>query len=100
MPSRPPPKGPIPTIRKKIDRIDQKIMSLLVQRAGLALQIGQYKKEHQLPVYEPAREQEVCARAAQLSRHPLSKTNAKNIFHAIIRVMRSIQLSRGTRHVS
>ena len=45
-------------LRKKIDTIDDQLISLFVQRMQVAAAIGAYKKEHNLPVLVPAREAE------------------------------------------
>lgn len=42
--------------RQKIDEIDTKIQQLLVQRFSYTKQIGQYKKEHQMPILNEKRE--------------------------------------------
>lgn len=44
--------------RKQIDLIDQDLISLLQQRLELVDEIGNYKKEHGLPVEDKVREAE------------------------------------------
>lgn len=46
-------------IRKKIDDTDSKILPLLVDRMKLSLEVAQYKKEHNMPVLNVEREQEI-----------------------------------------
>lgn len=43
-------------IRKDIDKVDQEIHDLLIQRAELALEVGDYKRENDLPMIQPDRE--------------------------------------------
>ena len=45
--------------RKEIDKIDDNIIELLEQRFNLVVEIGQYKKEHNLPIYDSKREEEL-----------------------------------------
>ena len=45
--------------RKKIDELDEQIVQLISKRAEAAKAIGELKRETQLPVYEPGREQAV-----------------------------------------
>jgi chorismate mutase/prephenate dehydratase len=45
-------------LREKIDDIDAKLLELFEQRMSTASCIGEYKKQHNLPVYDPARERE------------------------------------------
>lgn len=44
--------------RREIDEIDEKIVRLFKQRMFLSKQIGDYKLDHDLPIYVPEREQE------------------------------------------
>ena len=55
----------IEELRADIDRIDSEMIRLYAKRLETAKQIGQYKKEHHLPVYDPSREREVLNRAAE-----------------------------------
>jgi 3-dehydroquinate dehydratase-2 len=45
-------------LREKIDKIDEEILRLFNERMDIAFQIGEYKKEHGLAVFDPVREQE------------------------------------------
>ena len=53
----------IEELRTQIDRIDSEMIRLYAERMETARQIGLYKKEHHLPVTDPAREREVLNRA-------------------------------------
>ena len=44
------------TLRQEIDSIDAQIFGLFEQRITVAKQIGAYKKEHELAVLDPSRE--------------------------------------------
>lgn len=46
----------IKKLRKQIDEIDSKILSLYEQRMDVVRSIGEYKIENNLPVYDAARE--------------------------------------------
>lgn len=52
-------------IRKEIDGIDAQLVKLFCQRMELAAQVADYKKEHNLPIFVPGREQEILERTAQ-----------------------------------
>ena len=49
----------IEELRAEIDRIDSDLIRLYAERLETAAQIGRYKREHHLPVSDPAREREV-----------------------------------------
>ena len=45
--------------RKVIDDLDNKIMSLLVDRLQVAKDVGLYKKQNNIPVFDKKREQKI-----------------------------------------
>jgi len=45
-------------LRKKIDDIDDKLVELFEERMDVSAKIAEYKKEHNMPVFDPAREQQ------------------------------------------
>ena len=45
-------------LRAMIDEIDRKMIQLIKARQEVSLQIGLFKKEHQLPIFDPSREKE------------------------------------------
>ncbi|QUA52835.1 prephenate dehydratase [Aristaeella lactis] len=49
----------IEELRARIDRIDSGLIRLYAERLETAAEIGKYKQEHNLPVFDPAREREV-----------------------------------------
>lgn len=51
-------------LRTEIDKIDDELVALFVRRMETAAQIAVYKKEHNLPILVPAREQEKLADVA------------------------------------
>ena len=52
-------------LRKEIDRVDDALVRLFVQRMEVSAQIADYKKEHGLPIFIPAREAEKLQDVAQ-----------------------------------
>ncbi|MGC9052772.1 MAG: chorismate mutase, partial [Candidatus Hydrogenedens sp.] len=57
-------------LRKKIDEIDQKIISLLNERAYCAQEIGKIKSGSQAPFYVPEREKSVIEKLLQSNHGP------------------------------
>ncbi len=81
--------------RRKIDLIDQKLLSLLNQRLRLALEIGKIKEQMRTKIYDPKREKEVLERL-RLSLRSRNKVLLKEkdldkIFRTIIGVCRRFQ---------
>lgn len=51
-------------LRAEIDKADDRLLELLAHRMRISRQIGQYKKEHAMPVLQAARYEELLARRA------------------------------------
>ena len=45
-------------LRQKIDEIDNNLVDLFQKRMDVSAKIALHKEEHNLPVYDPARERE------------------------------------------
>lgn len=52
-------------LRNEIDKIDEQLIPLLLDRMDIAKQVAQYKVEHSLPVLNEKREQEILENVAQ-----------------------------------
>ena len=82
--------------RKRIDELDEQIVALISKRAEAAKAIGELKRETQLPVYEPGREQTVFAHVKAVNPGPLSDADLLDIYERLIDVMRTLQRRDGT----
>src|SRR5688572_16712027 len=90
-PDKAPPRAvSIPALRSKIDRIDRDLVSLMNERAKLAHEIGKIKDANGQKCYDPAREEEVLARVAELSRGPLSSAALRSVFRELISGSRAL----------
>lgn len=49
----------IKELRQEIDLIDKQMKVLFFKRMETAHQIGEYKKENNLPIFDPKREEEI-----------------------------------------
>jgi chorismate mutase len=77
--------------RKKIDRIDRKLLILLNQRLRTALEIGKLKRKMDQKIYDPLREKEVLRRLALRNRGPLRRRDLEKIFQTTMEVCRKSQ---------
>ena len=80
--------------RVLIDEIDRGIVKLLNERTSVVEEIGRVKREAQLPVYEPKREDQVFANITGANGGPISQEAVRRIFERIIDEMRRIQKVR------
>ena len=51
-------------LRSQIDKLDDELLELLTRRMRVSRDIGQYKKEHNMPVLQTQRYEELLARRA------------------------------------
>jgi chorismate mutase len=83
-------RGRIDELRAGIDGIDGKIVDLLNERAKIALEIRALKPAASMGLYDPKREEEIFARLAALNPGPLYADNLREIYEAILHVMKEI----------
>ena len=74
--------------RAKIDEIDQQIVALLNKRAGHSLVIRGLKPGARMGLYDPKREEEIFARVNSHNEGPLYNENLREIYEAILKVMK------------
>ena len=48
-------------LRSQIDKIDDELLELLVRRMRVSRDIGQYKKEHNMPILQAKRYEDLLA---------------------------------------
>lgn len=71
-------------IRKLIDELDQKIITLLNERTRLALQVGKLKAESGREIYAPDRESEIYRKIDEEAKGPMPKDAIKSIYREIM----------------
>ncbi|RKP52083.1 prephenate dehydratase [Trinickia fusca] len=78
-------------LRDRIDAIDAQLITLLNQRAAIALEVGEVKKHFNAPVFRPEREQQVIARLQHISDGPLAGEHISAIWREIMAASRSLE---------
>jgi chorismate mutase len=84
----------IDDLRDRIDQLDERLVDLLNERAGCALEIGRLKHARGLEVYQPDREAEVLRRVgacAHRAAGPLAPEAVVRVFERIIDEARRIE---------
>ena len=77
-------------LRKDIDRIDKELVSLVRERMETAAKIGQYKRENNLPVYDPARERELFSKVGEMAGEEFS-SYTRVLYSTMTDISRSYQ---------
>ncbi len=71
-------------LRKKIDALDTKIVSLLNERAAITLSVGKEKIKNGKSIYAPDREKEVLGRVKGLNKGPIDSKAVEAIYREIM----------------
>ena len=71
-------------LRAQIDKLDDQLLELLVRRMRVSRDIGQYKKEHDMPILQTQRYEELLARrAAQAVELGMDREFMRTVLQAI-----------------
>ncbi|HPN88813.1 MAG TPA: prephenate dehydratase [Candidatus Omnitrophota bacterium] len=71
-------------LRKKINAIDEKIVSILNERAKISLEIGKNKLENNQSIYAPHREKEVLDRIKEMNQGPMTSESLEAVYREIM----------------
>jgi chorismate mutase len=82
---------PMAVLRRRIDALDRRLVTLLNERARHAIALGLIKKQRGLPVYQPSREEEVLRNVRGGNGGPLEDGALQRLFERIIDESRSIE---------
>lgn len=78
-------------LRRGIDAVDQQILKLLHERIRLVMQVGQYKRERGMAVYDPERERSLLDRLSSAAEAPLDGPTIRRIFERLVDESRRIE---------
>lgn len=78
-------------LRAQIDDIDAQMIALFEKRMDVTRQVGEYKKENDLPVLDRKREEEVLAKKEAMLKNKYLKTEVKDFFSSIMAISRRQQ---------
>ena len=71
-------------LRRRIDEIDDRLVQLLSERAGIVVAVGKAKQTRGTPIYAPHREAEILSRAIARNTGPLSARTIEAIFRELM----------------
>jgi len=78
-------------LRTKIDSLDERILSLLAERARLAAAIAKLKQKDNATQFVPSRERQILERIVSLNPGPLSAESVAAIYEQIIAACRALE---------
>lgn len=80
--------------RKEIDNLDKKMIEFIASRTELSQEIGRYKVQNEIPIYDADREESKLRRLEdEGERRGLSKEFIRQFFKIIFEYSREIQES-------
>lgn len=77
-------------LRKEIDTLDRELVSLFLKRMNCSAQVAAYKKENNLPVFDPARERALLSRLSELAGEE-NEEDIRTLYATILDLSRSRQ---------
>ena len=78
-------------LRKQIDDIDEKIISLLKERMKVSIQVGRLKEKLAIPIEDKNREEEIINRLTKQAGSNLSEEQLIRIFTAVFKSSKMVQ---------
>jgi chorismate mutase/prephenate dehydratase len=84
-------KAGLDDLRAAVDELDRQLIELLGERARRVLAIAQNKRQSRLSIFDPAREQEIFARALALNPGPLPEESLRAIYREILSACRLLE---------
>ena len=85
-------------LRNEINQIDDEILRLFLRRMDAAEQVADYKREHNLPIYQPQREREILRKVADQA-GPDMGGYARVLFSMLMELSKSSQNKRSNREL-
>lgn len=85
-------KDSIDWLRQNIDRVDNELLKLFEERMGYCAQVGEYKKERDLPVYDAKRELDILEDKVHSVKDPAMRLMAIEYFTEIMDISKDLQM--------
>lgn len=76
-------------IREQIDAVDRELIPLFTARMKLSAEVAEYKRENNMPVYDPVREAAILDRVAEAAGD--LAPYARRLYEALMRESRAYQ---------
>ncbi|MBR8722903.1 hypothetical protein IX325_001216 [Fusobacterium necrophorum subsp. funduliforme] len=77
--------------REQMNCIDQEMARLFLQRMKLSIQIGDYKKQKRLPIFQKEREDIVLEKVKQIASTTEEKKYMENFFLYLMKLSKEVQ---------
>jgi len=78
-------------LREQLDIIDERIISLLSERAKVVMKVADFKRHHNMPVYIPEREEAIIERLRTINPGPLPGDAIERMYRTVVEEMRKFE---------
>lgn len=78
-------------LRKEIDKIDEKLVKILNERASIVLKVKNLKAKGAFPIYDPRREEEIFEKISACNSGPLYDDAIHEIYEVILHCMKDLE---------
>jgi monofunctional chorismate mutase len=78
-------------LRKEIEAVDKEMLELFIKRMDISYQIGSYKKEHHLPVFDEKREKALLEKQRELLDNEVLWPLYKEFLKEVMRLSKEFQ---------
>ena len=79
------------SLRKEVSNLNLELLELLVKRGKAVEKLGDFKRSHGLPVFDPEREQQILDGIEHMEHAPYPLESIQSIYQAIFDASKDIQ---------
>ena len=84
----------IKALRERVNEVDHELVRLLNERAQIVQEMGAYKQEAGIPLFDPKREEELLSKIAEDNPGPIYDSSMRDIFEIIMHRIRDLEIQR------
>lgn len=84
----------IDALRARVDEVDREMVRMLNERARLVQELGEFKVERGVALFDPKREEEILRKVAEINEGPIYDTSMRDIFELIMHRIRDLEVER------
>ncbi len=81
-------------LRRRVNEVDGELVRILNERARIVQELGAYKRETGVALFDPRREEEILRRVAEINEGPIYDTSMRDIFELIMHRIRDLEVER------
>ncbi len=81
-------------LRRRVNEVDDQLVRILNERARIVQELGKYKRESGVALFDPRREEEILRRVAEINEGPIYDTSMRDIFELIMHRIRDLEAER------